>query len=671
MDIVDSLLHEYAVAATDSARRRICVEIGMESEDVDTVAKYSRIGISLFDGKDSASLANCYAYLSWSLSFKDEYDKSIAYNEKALEIYKKLGDNDSYCLYAISLARSYQEIKSYKKSWSCLYDALTLALQNNDTANLCYCYNTIAEHYNEQKMSALAREAALKSLRLGEASQRYVDMAQSAMDIAGSYICEDTASCRTAIKWGLQAINYSKKSGDKSLFNAMTLLDAYNNLADNYILLFDSIGDRSYIDSALCYLNYLDKLNDDYGVSVDDFYIMSLILKAKIHNALGESQKAKDILLEVLALSDENDLTFYLSVTQQNLAIAYQKLGDYRNALKYFELYRRDMIAVHSLNALMETAAFEARSDVEQENKKIEAEKKVAIQEYEFSRLHFRKMMTASMVTLAAIIAIVVIVISLLRNTRKASQMLVMSNEEIKAQNDEITSEKNKLAATNSMIRQSMNYARRIQLATVSSEQELSAVFPGSLVYYKPSEIVSGDWYWISRLGSKRLLAVGGSAKHGVPGALVSMMTVNVLKDTIGQLSAASIVSPSAILRTVKAKLPAAARSNAAGLTLCVFGLKTLKFAAVNQNAMLLKGSRFIVMKGDQPGDMVFTVSPGDSVYAYSASTKQELLCYTSTPEKFCHEISCMPVEQQKDTIESLFADRPQSADITVVGIKI
>lgn len=48
--VVDSLLHEYAVASTDSARLKICVMIGHNSENVDTVEKYSRIGISHFDG---------------------------------------------------------------------------------------------------------------------------------------------------------------------------------------------------------------------------------------------------------------------------------------------------------------------------------------------------------------------------------------------------------------------------------------------------------------------------------------------------------------------------------------------------------------------------------------------------------------------------------------------
>ncbi len=670
-DVVDSLLHEYAVATTDTARLRLCVLIGHNSENVDTVEKYARMGISLFDGRDSASLADCYGYLAWSLSFKDGYSESIEFYKKALALYKQLKDYDSYCLIAISLARNYRDVKDLKNAWSCVYDAIKIAQQNNDTLNRCYGYNFIAEIYNSQKMTTQAREIALKSFDIAQEALRYDDMGQSAISIAETFDCNDTASCRASIFWARQSILYFKKFGEQSFFVDVNLMGAFNCLIVKYAALSKMVGDKSYIDSAIVSLNDLKNLynyGDDRNLDLD-FFI--LIGTSKVQNALGNYQDAKQSLLKAIDLSNENDMTYYLPDIHEDLATTYKHLGDYRNAVRYYELALKDKISNHSTTALMETAAFEAKADIDRETERIEAEKLIALQEFDQSRLHFRKMMTAGMVALAAMVAIVLIVVSLLRHTRRSSRMLIDTNEEIKKQNEEIIAEKNRLAFTNGMLRQSMNYARRIQMATVSSEEELASVFPGALVFYKPYEIVSGDWYWASRIGNKRLLAVGGSAKHGVPGALVSMITVNILKDTVGQLSAVSIVSPSAILRTVKAKLPSAARSVAAGLTLCVFGAKTLKFAAVNQNAMLLKSNRFVVMKCDQPGDMVFTVLPGDSVYAYTASTKETLLTFTSTPERFCQEIARLTEEQQKKKIECLIADRVLTADITVVGIKI
>ena len=186
-----------------------------------------------------------------------------------------------------------------------------------------------------------------------------------------------------------------------------------------------------------------------------------------------------------------------------------------------------------------------------------------------------------------------------------------------------------------------------------------------------PCEIVSGDWYWTARLGSKRILALGGSAKNGVPGALVSMLTVNALKDTVGQLSAMSSVSPSAILRTVQRKLPVVARNNAAGLSLCIFGRGSVRFAGVNQNAVLLKNGNTLVMRGDQPGDMFNTVTEGDVVMVYSASTRRELIARSTTPEMFCAALSQKTTVEQKGAIEELMSQKEQNEDVTIVSIII
>ena len=269
------------------------------------------------------------------------------------------------------------------------------------------------------------------------------------------------------------------------------------------------------------------------------------------------------------------------------------------------------------------------------------------------------------------LLVFVFFILRMLRNIRKVNAILLSHNEEIKAQNEEIDTEKVKIADINSKIRQSMRYARRIQMATVSSEAEIEEVFPNALVYYKPCEIVSGDWYWTARLGSKRLLALGGSAKNGVPGALVSMLTVNALKDTVGQLSAMSAVSPTAILRTVQSKLPMVARNNAAGLSLCVFGRGSVRFAGVNQNAILVKNGNAVVMHGDQPGDQFNTVTEGDVVMLYSASAKRELLSRTTAPETFCAVLSQKTVVEQKGTIEEMVAQKEQNEDVTVVSIII
>ena len=75
--VVDSLLREYAAATSDTTRLRLCWKIGAESNNIDTVLKYSTIGISLFDGRDTTSYAYCYSNLGWAYYLKEQCNKAI------------------------------------------------------------------------------------------------------------------------------------------------------------------------------------------------------------------------------------------------------------------------------------------------------------------------------------------------------------------------------------------------------------------------------------------------------------------------------------------------------------------------------------------------------------------------------------------------------------------
>jgi hypothetical protein len=132
-----------------------------------------------------------------------------------------------------------------------------------------------------------------------------------------------------------------------------------------------------------------------------------------------------------------------------------------------------------------------------------------------------------------------------------------------------------------------------------------------------------------------------------------------------------SVVSPTAILRTMKSKLPEAARNNAAGVSLCVFGRGSIRFAGVNQNAVLIKNGNTVLMNGDKPGDMFYTLTEGDVVMMYSASTKRELLDRDIKPDEFCDMLAQQSPDARKGIIEELMVQKVQREDVTVVSITI
>jgi len=100
----------------------------------------------------------------------------------------------------------------------------------------------------------------------------------------------------------------------------------------------------------------------------------------------------------------------------------------------------------------------------------------------------------------------------------------------------------------NKSITDSINYALKIQTSILPPIQTVHHYFPDSFIFYKPKDIVSGDFYWMETVGTKLLFATCDCTGHGVPGALVSVICHNALNRAIREFG---ITQPAAILDQV------------------------------------------------------------------------------------------------------------------------
>jgi serine phosphatase RsbU (regulator of sigma subunit)/HAMP domain-containing protein len=78
-------------------------------------------------------------------------------------------------------------------------------------------------------------------------------------------------------------------------------------------------------------------------------------------------------------------------------------------------------------------------------------------------------------------------------------------------------------------LQDSISYALRIQQAILPSERERREVIHDSAVFYKPRDVVSGDFFWFKSVGSRRMFAAIDCTGHGVPGAFMSLVGHNAL----------------------------------------------------------------------------------------------------------------------------------------------
>ena len=110
--------------------------------------------------------------------------------------------------------------------------------------------------------------------------------------------------------------------------------------------------------------------------------------------------------------------------------------------------------------------------------------------------------------------------------------------------------DKNKLLAKkNKDITDSINYARRIQTAMMPSDWYFNRTIPNSFVYYRPKDIVSGDFYWAVKDGDNVLVCAADCTGHGVPGAFMSMISISALNKIVKEKKN---TNPSSILNMLR-----------------------------------------------------------------------------------------------------------------------
>ncbi|GEM_PF-1369792 len=140
--------------------------------------------------------------------------------------------------------------------------------------------------------------------------------------------------------------------------------------------------------------------------------------------------------------------------------------------------------------------------------------------------------------------------------------VIIDSNITAQKEAEEVVLEQNK------DILDSILYAKRIQQAILPSEEAILTAFPSSFVIFRPKDIVSGDFYWFHKIGSKKhqkttglkyVFAAVDCTGHGVPGAFMSMIgnnTLNMIAIEDG------IIDPGQILSEMNRKIKHALHQN-------------------------------------------------------------------------------------------------------------
>jgi len=650
---------------------------------VEFFQKALKINEDINNKKGIAAALGNIGLVHWN---QESYDLAVDYFLKALEIYESLSISDDKVI-ALSgkrgISRCYgnigvihEEQGNYDQSIEYYQKALEIFIELDDNASVSICYMNIG------------------------------------------LVHSDLGNYETAIEFYEKSISISEEIGDKS-----GLAHVLCNIASTNI----SLASAETLP---------DKKQEYYQRSVD-YGIKSIEIAEEIGELPGINFAAK------------------------TLRKAYKGLGMYDKAFKYAEIYittQDSMFNEDKINAIQE---METRYQTEKK------EQQIKLQETELAKTlaensRQRIVMYSFIAGFIIVVVFTLLLISLFIQKKKANRLLLVRNEEILQRNEEIITQRNSIEEKNeelnqqneeiatqrdeieeqrdkvilqkeiiegihTKISQSIDYAKRIQTSILPDGIILNKYFDDHFVLFKPRDVVSGDFYWVTHVEDQTIVTAADCTGHGVPGAFMSMLGVSFLREIVIN---EYITHPGVILRKLRKVIINALKqkeetgdselglSNNDGMDMALISIdhKTnmMQYAGANNPLYIINPNRKewpkeafpfgnnlggVEIKPDKMPISIYKkmdkfitheiqLEKGDQLYMFSDGFAdqfggEDFACRQTGGKKFKYkpfkklllDNADKPMQEQKEILEKTFeewrGDLEQIDDVVVLGIKI
>ncbi len=271
----------------------------------------------------------------------------------------------------------------------------------------------------------------------------------------------------------------------------------------------------------------------------------------------------------------------------------------------------------------------------------------------------------------------------------------------IEENNHKIEASCKELELKNKDVTDSINYAKKIQYAVLPNEETIYRNIPLSFIYYKPKDIVSGDFFWFHQIDEQNYIIVCADCTgHGVPGAFMTVIGSSLLNQIVIE---DKILEPAKILAELDRRIVmtlkqgkektitvqdgmdlALLKVNKTSKELIITGAKRPIVFVRNGQLKDLKGSKFSLggMRYDEKkfDDIKLNYEEDDMLYFYTDGFTDQFggekgKKFSSKRLKECFfAIHNLKVSQQKEKLEEAInkwkGEQEQVDDILVMGIK-
>ena len=489
------------------------------------------------------------------------------------------------------------------------------------------------------------------------------------------------------------------------------LIKAYNYLGKAYYQQKFYNKSIKYFDKELA---IREKLPNNSDLLVSYYNLGSTCLK------LHKNRKAITYFEKSLKKAQELNNTDLIKANHKALVISQEAYGNYKTANLHLkellttnegmfsnkiELYKKEVVKQKSIatkkSKELNTTKEELQVSTEiiniLEEDTLKKQQEIAslqfqkiLKEYQFKQkeaeLKLQKQITFLLIFGLVLISGLAILVFFLLLSKKRM------NNKLKEQKDQIENQ-------NIAIKSSIEYASKIQNVILPKEELFRKNFAEHLLFFKPRDVVSGDFYFFQKVNQHIVFAAVDCTGHGVPGAFLSMLGSAYLSEIIRRKETEEAGQVLDLLRNqIKSLLNQTGeqgeQKDGMDMALCVLNTDTheLQYAGAHNPLILIRDSILKEYKADRMPigigrkEKAFTnhmiqLKKGDQIYLYSDGFADQIggeknKKYKSKRFKtFLLQNSNLKMDVQKAMIEMEFdtwkGRNKQIDDITILAVKI
>jgi serine phosphatase RsbU (regulator of sigma subunit) len=582
--------------------------------------------------EDTSKVNTLLDICRWEYTLAPE--DALFYGNEALDLSKKLQYQRGMALANKNIGLCYYLEGDYWNTIRFWQQSLRSFEAINDKTGVSNIHNNIGAVYSNVGDHARALDYYLKSLDAAREAADSLRILTASQNIGLIYLANESSH------------NEAREHFREALYLSQ-VLEEYEAEGMVSLHLGEIWYKRGDMDSALYYFERSMAVS---GMSDSNLFPLAMASSGKVYMQRKEFGKALEIqekAYEIAKISEEQDLLtilmglaetyvrqgdfvssistykkaeqtanelealYVLGDIYRGLSLSYAAISDYGNAYNY--LFQK-----HEIDSSLISSSEERKTELMNfTNDILKQEKEVAIEVLEKQSLIEQlksKRQRAIIITVVSIgIFILFLAIRFYNQTRYIKGINVKirtQRDEIESQRDEIEAHRDEVEAQRDQLQtnrdvvvkqkneiiESINYAKRIQSAMLPPEQYVSELLNENFIFYRPRDIVSGDFYWIKQVKQYIILLAADCTGHGVPGAFLSMLGISFLDEIVQRRE---ITQANQILNNLRKQFKFSLRQNGQrdeskdgmDMALCILDLGNMKmqYAGANNPLYLIR----------------------------------------------------------------------------------